>query len=658
MCGIAGYWSPATTLQADAAERIGLRMADAIRHRGPDDSGVWFGADCLCLAHRRLSIIDLSSGGHQPMCSHDGRYVIVFNGEIYNFAQLRSEVESTTCATTWRGHSDTEVLLQAISRWGVAATLPKLNGMFAFALWDAEQRALCLARDRFGEKPLYYGYAGNAFVFGSELKALYAHPQWAGELEPHAVADFLRFSYVPAPLSIFRNVRKLMAGSWVEFRSADVAAQAWPELQSYWSARSVALAAMSNPAQGSEAELIDRTERQLRSAVGRRMMADVPLGAFLSGGVDSSVVVAMMQMQSAHPVKTFSIGFHDSRYNEATYAADVAHHLGTAHTELYVSDTEALDLIPQLPALYDEPFADSSQIPTYLVSRMASEHVTVSLSGDGGDEIFGGYNRHTWVPRVWNLASRVPAAVRMKLEEFLIKRTPAELDASFARLQHMLPSQFQARTPGDKLHKLAGILGAAHPNEIYAGLVSITRRPEDFMAHPVSGTSNEAMFPEQREMSLTQWMMLSDTQNYLSDDILTKVDRASMGVSLEARVPLLDPDLFAWAWRLPMAMKIRDGKGKWILRQVLYRHVPAALIDRPKTGFGIPMDELLRGPLRKWADCVLAPHRLNQHGVLNPGAVQQLFERHQSGESNNAYMLWNLLVLTNWIDAYRDQIRL
>ena len=658
MCGLTGYWSLSSGLSGDVAEQIGMRMADAIRHRGPDDFGVWTSEDGLCLAQRRLSIIDLSPGVHQPMRSHNERYAIVFNGEIYNFVQLRETLELACGGLAWRSHSDTEVLLEAIAHWGVAATLPRLNGMFSFALWDAEEKSLYLARDRFGEKPLYYGYAHRTFLFGSELKALYAHPEWSGDLDMKAVADFLRFCYVPAPRSIFRNVRKLMPGCWVKLCAVDVIGQIWPAPQTYWSALNPALEGIAHPATGSERELIDETEHRLREAVGLRMMADVPLGAFLSGGIDSSLVVAMMQAQSAQPVRTFSIGFHDRRYNEATHAADVARHLGTAHTELYVSERDVFDAIPLLPSLYDEPFADSSQIPTFLVSRMARRHVTVALSGDAGDELFGGYNRHTWVPRVWKLASRFPRPLRVAMKGLLLRHTPEELDKLCGKLQRILPSRLQARTPGDKLHKLAGVLGAARASDIYADLVSATMDPGRFMAWPADGSLNEEMFPERPDMALVQWMMLSDTQNYLPDDILAKVDRASMGASLEVRVPFLDPELYAWAWCLPMSMKIREGKGKWVLRQVLYRHVPQALIERPKTGFGIPLDEMLRGPLHKWAAETLAPEKMKRHGVLNADAVQTLFAQHQSRQSNHAYMLWNLIVLTEWLDAHRAQFRL
>lgn len=655
MCGLTGYWPAINKLSDDASLQIAEAMATAIGHRGPDDMGSWISPHGLCLAHRRLSIIDLSAAGHQPMQSDDERYTLIYNGEIYNYLSLRDELELGH-PVNWRSHSDTEVLLQAFSTWGVSATLSKLNGMFAIALWDAEERALYLARDRFGEKPLYYGYAGDSLVFGSELKALYAHPDWYGELDNDAISDFLRLCYIPAPLSIFRNVRKLMPGCWLKLTQHDVMTHAWPQPISYWSASEVALAGIADPARGSETELIDETERQLHAAIGLRMVADVPLGAFLSGGIDSSLVVAMMQSQSTRPVQTFSIGFNDSRYNEAPSAAAIARHLGTEHTELYVSDKEALDVVPLLPKMYDEPFADSSQIPTYLVSKMARRHVTVALSGDGGDELFGGYNRHTWAPRVWDLTHRYPQPLREKVAGLLLSRTSAQLDAVFAGAQRFLPQRWHIRIPGDKLHKLAGIMGAADPQTLYADLVSATRRPGDYMQHAAAGTPNSTLFPSQPAMSMAQWIMLCDTKNYMPDDILTKVDRASMAVSLESRVPFLDADLYAWAWRLPMSMKIRNGSGKWALKQVLYRHVPQALVDRPKFGFGIPMDNLLRGPLRDWVDETLSPARVKSQGVLKPAAVDALVSEHMRGHANNSFLLWNLLVLTTWIDTFKDVI--
>jgi asparagine synthase (glutamine-hydrolysing) len=658
MCGLAGQWEANATMPAARAEEIGLAMARAIAHRGPDDAGAWVAPGGPCLAHRRLSIIDLSPGGHQPMVSGDRRYVIAFNGEIYNFSDLRHEVEDAAGPVAWRGHSDTEVLLEAISAWGLMATLPRLNGMFAIALWDAESKTLTLARDRFGEKPLYYGYAANSFIFGSELKALYAHPDWSGRLDADAVADFLRFCYVPAPRSIFLNVRKVMPGCCVAFKATEVASKTWPRSVPYWRARDVALSAHTSIADGSDDQLVAETERQLQRAVGLRMVADVPLGAFLSGGIDSSVVVAMMQSVSTQPVKTFSIGFNDERYNEANHAAQVAARLGTDHTQLYVSNEHVLDIIRLVPALYDEPFADSSQIPSVLVSRLARAHVTVALSGDGGDELFGGYNRHTWVPRISQMAGHLPQQIRGCIASFLLKRTPAELDVGFAKISRVLPTSMHSRTPGDKLHKLAGILGEGKGNDIYAGLISTIRCPQRFMATPAAGTDTEAMFPDHPGLSLAQWMMLSDTENYMPDDILAKVDRASMSVSLEARIPFLDPELYDWAWRLPMSMKIREGKGKWVLRQVLYRYVPQALVDRPKTGFGIPLDALLRGPLQQWARDLLSPDNLASQKVLDPQTVNQALNEHMAGETNNAYLLWNFLVLTSWIDAYRNRIEL
>lgn len=631
-------------------------MADAIAHRGPDDSGIWIGGQGLCLAHRRLAVIDLSPGGRQPMMSRDGRHVIVFNGEIYNFAALRREVEEYAGGISWRGHSDTEVLLEAIAAWGVPGTLPKLNGMFAFALWDEQERALYLARDRFGEKPLYYGYAGNTLLFGSELKALYRHPAWEGVIDADAIADFLRLSYIPAPRSIFRDMRKLMPANWIRFETGDIAALRWPAGRQYWSARATALAATTQTASGSEQYLIDETERRLRDAVGLRMAADVPLGAFLSGGIDSSLVVAMMQKQAPRPVKTFSIGVHDSRYNEASDAAAVARHLGTEHTELYVSERDALDVIPRLPMMYDEPFADASQIPTFLVSQMARSHVTVALSGDGGDEFFGGYNRHAWVPRLWGLASVVPQSARAKAAALLLRHSPRELDDNFARAARFLPAGLRVRTPGDKLHKLAGVLAVSKPAEIYAELLAPHSRSDRLLKLPALGTGSDTLFPAEPELALTQWMMLCDTLNYLPDDILTKVDRAGMAVSLETRIPYLDPDLYEWAWRLPASMKVRSGTGKWVLRQVLYRHVPREIVDRPKAGFGIPLDALLRDGLKEWAYALLTPARLHAHGLLHPDAVHTLLEEHMSGRSSHTVALWNVLMLNAWLEQYHQHI--
>lgn len=663
MCGVTGYWSPGQQLQAEAMRDTGRRMAGAIRHRGPDDEGVWTGGDGVCLAHRRLAVIDVSPGGHQPMQSHDGRRVMVFNGEIYNFQELRAELEAQG-VRGWRGHSDTEVLLEAVSRWGMARALAKANGMFAFALWDGEERTLSLARDRFGEKPLFYGFAGNSLLFGSELKAMQAHPQWRGTLDMQAVAQFLRFSYVPAPHSIFDGIVKLMPGCWIQFRARDITQQRMPPVSRYWSARTVAVAGMSSPASGSDEELVAETERRMQDAVGARMLADVPLGAFLSGGIDSSLVVALMQQQSARPVQTFSIGFHDPRYDEASSAAQVARHLGTRHAELYVSERDITDTVELLPSLYDEPFGDSSQIPTFLVSKLARASVTVALSGDGGDELFGGYNRHTWVPRIWNVARLLPAPLRRQLAAVVTRSSSEQLER-WTSLQRFLPGPLQVRAPADKLKKLARIIGAQGPGEIYAGLVSSGANPAALLrsgssigysiGSPPSGNPG-VQDGEMGTMALAPWMMLNDALTYLPDDILTKVDRASMGVSLESRIPFLDPGLFAWAWQLPQSLKIRDGVGKWVLRQVLYRHVPQALIDRPKTGFGLPVDVLIRGPLKEWTTELLERRRLRAHGVLDADAVSVLFERVLAGRSAEAALLWNVLVLTQWIDASRGRI--
>ncbi|GAC1410605.1 MAG: asparagine synthase (glutamine-hydrolyzing) [Burkholderiaceae bacterium] len=656
MCGLAGHWQFDSSLSTAQAIETGKVMAQAIAHRGPDDCGIWVSAGGPCLVHQRLAVIDLSPAGHQPMLSTNGRFVLVFNGEIYNFLQLRCEVEAACGPVDWRGSSDTEVLLTAICTWGLTVTLPKLNGMFAIAVWDNETRSLTLARDRFGEKPLHYGYTGGSFLFGSELNALYAHPEWRGSLDTDAIADFLRLCYVPAPRTIFRNVRKLMPGCMITLCWADIVQKNWPKETPYWRAEKAALD--KNLVAGSDCELIAETERKLQAAVALRMTADVPLGAFLSGGVDSSLVVAMMQSQSPRPVRSFSIGFEDPRYDEAPAAKKVANHLGTDHTQLYVSKAEVLKIIPTIPGVYDEPFGDSSQIPTLLVSQMARRHVTVALTGDGGDELFGGYNRHAWVPKIWRTMGCLPRGLRSAVSGFLLDRTPAQLDATFKRLQHLLPAQLHARTPGDKLHKLAGVLSAMRPNDIYAGLVSTTRDPQRYMTAPALGTDDQVLFPERAELAVQEWMMLSDTQNYLADDILVKVDRASMSTSLETRIPFLDPVLYDWAWRLPASLKVRDGQGKWILRQVLYRHVPPPLVDRPKAGFGIPMDALLRGPLRGWICDALGPASLGVHNILQAPAVNDALQRHMTGQANNAYLLWNLLVLTTWIHTYRNRIDL
>jgi asparagine synthase (glutamine-hydrolysing) len=653
MCGLTGYWKDNGHSSEDAEAIVGA-MARQITHRGPDDQGVWTDASAgLALAHRRLSILDLSPQGHQPMLSHCGRYVIAFNGEVYNHLELRRELEGVDCRaslamTGWRGHSDTEVMLAAIAAWGLEAALKKFIGMFAFALWDRETRTLSLARDRLGEKPLYYGWQGETFLFGSELKALKAHPAFRAEIDRDALTLFLRHNTIPAPYSIYRGIHKLPPGTFFQLHAKQKDART----VAYWSARSVAEAGQRKLFRGSDAEAVTELERLLGHVVGGQMVADVPLGAFLSGGIDSTTVVALMQAQSSRPVKTFTIGFNEAGYNEAEHARAVARHLNTDHTELYVTSQDAMDVIPSLSAIYDEPFADSSQIPTCLVSRLARSHVTVSLSGDGGDELFGGYNRYFWARNIWRKLGWAPRPLRAALAGVLTTVPPAAWNTTFQKLERWLPASHRYANPGDKLHKAAEILAVRSPEEIYLGLVSHWKTPAQLV--PGSHEPPTLLTDPTHRADLPDFehrMMYLDTVTYLPDDILTKVDRAAMSISLETRVPLLDHRVVEFAWSLPLAMKIRHGQGKWLLRQVLYRHVPQSLIERPKMGFGVPIDHWLRGPLKAWAAALIEPQRLTREGFFDPAPIQRKWTEHQSGSRNWAYYLWDVLMFQAWLEG-------
>ena len=650
MCGLTGYWK-ASGQSAQEAEAIVGVMARQITHRGPDDQGVWTDADAgFALAHRRLSILDLSPQGHQPMLSNCGRYVIAFNGEVYNFAAIRDELEQAGVTSAWRGHSDTEVMLAAIAAWGLEAALKKFVGMFAFALWDCVTRTLSLARDRLGEKPLYYGWQGETLLFGSELKALKAHPAFRAEIDRDALTLFLRHNAIPSPYSIYQGIHKLPPGTFLQVHAGQKDARP----VAYWSARSVAEAGQRNLFRGSDSEAVSELEQLLVQAVGGQMVADVPLGAFLSGGIDSTTIVALMQAQSTRPVKTFTIGFNEAGYNEAEHAHVVARHLGTEHTELYVTSQDAMDVIPGLAAIYDEPFADSSQIPTFLVSRLARSHVTVSLSGDGGDELFGGYNRYFWARNIWRKLGWMPHPLRAALAGVLTTVPPASWNTAFQRLERWLPARLRYANPGDKLHKAAEILAVRSPEEIYLGLVSHWKNPARIV--PGSHEPPTLLTDPAHRADLPDFehrMMYLDTVTYLPDDILTKVDRAAMSVSLETRVPLLDHRLVDFAWTLPLHMKIRHGQGKWLLRQVLYRHVPQALMDRPKMGFGVPIDHWLRGPLNDWAAALIEPGRLTQEGIFDPAPIQRKWLEHQAGTRNWAYYLWDVLMFQQWQEAQK-----
>jgi asparagine synthase (glutamine-hydrolysing) len=655
MCGLTGFWQPCG-VNAEMAKSTTMRMADALIHRGPDDHGVWVDSTTgVALGHRRLSIVDLSKAGHQPMVCPTGRYVIAFNGEIYNHLELRTELEKISSdakgSFSWRGHSDTETLLAGFGAWGIKATIKRCIGMFAFAVWDRQERILTLGRDRLGEKPLYYGWQGTGkgacFLFGSELKALKGHPSFAKEIDRDALCLFMRHNYVPAPHSIYKDIHKLLPGHLLTV-SAD---KREPIIEAYWSLTNIAVTGNQSPLNGSPQEITDQLEHLLKSAVRQQMMADVPLGAFLSGGIDSSTIVALMQAQSDRPVKTFTIGFNEEGYNEAVHAKAVANHLGTDHTELYIAPPQALEVIPDLPRLYCEPFADSSQIPTFLVSQLARQKVTVSLSGDAGDELFSGYNRYVLAHNLWGKIARIPCGLRSLMTGTVHGVSPANWNKLLRPLQSMAPQSLQHANIGEKLHKGAGVLSAKSIDELYLGLVTHWE-PERLIIggkEPVTCLHGNPL--PLAGLDSVQRMMAMDAITYLPDDILVKVDRAAMGVSLEGRVPFLDHRVVEFAWRIPQSLKLRDGVGKWILRQVLYRHVPKELIERPKMGFGVPLDSWLRGPLREWAETLLDENRLRREGYFNPNPVREKWTEHLSGKRNWQYLLWNVLMFQAWLDT-------
>ena len=642
MCGIAGFVGAASNIAGGNVDNIAESMAASLAHRGPDDQGIWVDpAAGTALVHRRLSIIDLSPAGHQPMVSADERFVITYNGEVYSYQPIAAEFAAR--GHKFRGHSDTEVILESFAVNGVAATLKRMIGMFAIALWDRRERTLTLIRDRLGIKPLYWAKFGTLFMFGSELKALRAHPGWTPRIDRNAVAAFMRHNYVPAPHTIYEGVHKLAPGTILTLPW-----QGEPRISRFWDARAVARDGMNLPLQGTDAELTEQLESLLRDAVGRRMIADVPLGAFLSGGIDSSTVVALMQAARSGKVRTFSIGFEIPGYNEAPHAAAVARHLGTEHTELTVTSRQALDVIPRLPEWYDEPFADSSQIPTYLVSAMTRRHVTVALSGDGGDELFAGYNRYQLTQRFWRALSLLPQPLRKSAAAALTALSPDR----WTSLLSALPSRLRPPQIGDKVHKVAAVLKLDSADAIYRRLVSHwepfeimpqAREPRTILDDDKLPTE----FPE-----LLARMQFLDLVTYLPDDILTKLDRASMAVALEARVPLLDHRVVEFSWRLPRAAKVRRGTSKWLLRQVLYRHVPPALVERPKMGFGIPLGEWLRGPLRDWAEALLNERRLREAGLLDHAMVRRFWQEHVDGRRNWQYLLWDVLMLEAWRERW------
>ena len=648
MCGIVGFWSHKALTRTEI--EVITTMTDKLVHRGPDAGDTWTDPDRgIALGHRRLSIIDLSVEGAQPMHSRDGRWTVVFNGEIYNHQHLRDALPEHP----FRGHSDTESLVEHIAQFGIEDTLNKTNGMFAFAAWDHKTRQLWLARDRIGIKPLFYGEWNGKWIFASELKAFTALPDFCPTLNRDAVTSMLRFNYIPCPKTIYQGIHKLPPGHFICFKDDDSAAQPQP----WWTVKDAALRGSQNPLTVSEPQLLDDLQELLLDAVKIRMAADVPLGAFLSGGLDSSTVVALMQAQSSRPIRTFSIGFHEADFNEATHAKAIANHLGTDHTEFYVTAEEARDVIPLIPHTWDEPFSDSSQIPTYLVSKLAKGHVTVSLSGDGGDELFGGYNRYVWANRIWSTLSKAPHIPRRAANR-LVPHIPHALFKALDKTLAMTPGLPNIPQFEDKVIKAAALLGAKTPDDVYLSVLSHWKHPDSVVLGGQDDTDKYINLVSPDELpNFIERMMLVDADSYMVDDILTKVDRASMAVSLEARVPLLDHRLFEYAWSIPLSSRIKTGFTKWPLRQILSRYVPLELFERPKMGFGVPIGQWLRGPLKDWGEHLLDEHTLNAQGVFNPTPIRTAWEQLQRGEPKH-YLLWDVLMFQAWLAENESNIRL
>ena len=644
MCGITGFIEK--TEKKIAESNLNL-MVQEIKHRGPDSNGIWYDENNgIGLAHARLSILDLTSAGHQPMASYSERYIISFNGEIYNHLLLRENLKKSGINIIWRGHSDTETLLACIDTWGLEKTIKKCSGMFAIVIFDKKENSIYLIRDRMGEKPLYYGVQNGVFLFGSELKALKRHPAFQGEIDRNSLALQLKYNYIPTPYSIYKGIKKLTPGTilkvGVNSKYANIEAIGIPV--DFWSLKEVAINGQSNIYTGNAIEAVNDLNKLLLQSVKEQMEADVPLGAFLSGGIDSSLIVSLMQSQSSSPVETFSIGFDEEGYNEAIYAKQIAQYLGTKHTELYVSALDAMSVIPKLSSLYDEPFSDSSQIPTYLVSAMTKSSVTVSLSGDAGDELFGGYNRYLWTRKIWAKVKFMPPSVRRFIAWGMKSVSPIVWNKILRQIVSM-------PLPGDKIHKLANLLPAQSAEDFYFYLISHWHDVDnivigsEYSADPVVNNSAKLDLG-----SIEQNMMYLDSMSYLPDDILTKVDRAAMGVSLETRIPFLNHHVVEFAYQLPLSMKIQNGESKWILKQVLDKYIPREMMERPKMGFGVPIDTWLRGPLRDWAESLLDESRLKQEGFFHAEPIRKKWNEHLSGSHNWQHHLWDVLMFQAWLD--------
>jgi len=648
MCGIVGYLGGEFKNEKISTDILKV-MSDQILMRGPDSSGHWIDFyKKIALGHRRLAVVELSQAGHQPMSSYSERYVMTYNGEIYNNTEIRRELSKTGIKIKWQGLSDTETILAGFDVWGIKDTISRITGMFAIAVWDKELEHLFLVRDRIGEKPLYYGWQGSGsnkvFLFGSELKALKQHPEFKNEIDRNSLSLYMRYNYVPAPSSIYKNIMKVEPGTIVTVTLQKES----HKIEKYWSALDVIKNGINSPFTESTKNITDNLEINLKKTISRQMMADVPLGAFLSGGIDSSLVVSLMQAQSSQPIKTFTIGFNEAGYNEAEFAKSVATHLGTDHTELYVSSQDALDVIPKLPKLYCEPFADSSQIPTYLVSSLARHHVTVSLSGDGGDEIFCGYNRYLFTDKLWKGLKIIPISLRGIIGKGIKNIPESKWNKTFGLVNKFTPNRYNVVSWGDKLKKGAGVVSSRDLTDLYQRLVSSWQNPAVVV---IEGKQDDKIIHEElNNLNDIQKMMAIDSISYLPDDILVKVDRAAMGVSLETRVPFLDHNIFEFASKIPLSMKLKKGVGKLVLRDILYRYVPKELIERPKMGFGVPVAEWLRGPLRGWGEELLNESKLESQGFFYPKVIRKMWSEHLSGVHNWQSQLWAVLMFQAWLE--------
>lgn len=642
MCGIAGYFSKSEVLFSP--EKILKLMGEAIKTRGPDSHGQWVSKDnTVGFSHRRLAIVDLSEAGVQPMSSCSGRFVIAFNGEVYNHQKLRDELIADNYKVKWRGHSDTETLLAGFEHWGVIETISKSIGMFVISLWDNHTQKITLIRDRIGEKPLYYGWQNGVFLFASELKAIKVHPSFNADVDRNALKLLLKYSYIPAPHSIYKNIEKLLPGHYLEL---DLTTECITVTE-YCSVKKLISTGINKGYNGDESSVVADLESVLKKSIKQQMEADVPLGAFLSGGVDSSLIVALMQAQSNVPIKTFSIGFESEEFNEAKYAKTVAEHIGTEHTEKYISPQEVLDVVPKLGLIFDEPFADSSQIPTFLVSQMAREHVTVSLTGDAGDELFCGYNRYILTKSTWGKLSKIPVLIRRGISKVILFIPMKAWD----KVNKLLPIKYQMARLGEKIYKAANVIDSPSIDILYDKLVSQWEQLEQVVL-PEKGKT-ECSFKVQDMPKLNcdvAKMMTMDSMSYLPDDILVKVDRAAMAVSLEGRIPFLDHNVIEFSWSIPLKYKLKNGISKWVLRELLYKYVPKKLIDRPKMGFGVPLADWLRGSLREWAEELINEDRLKLEGYFNPEPIVAMWNEHQSGTKDWHNQLWSVLMFQQWTE--------